>query len=322
MSTLTRAPLADSGLEISRLTLGGNTFGWTSTKDESFAVLDAFVAAGGNSIDTADSYSAWAPGNKGGESETILGAWLADRGFAGSRRDDVVVATKVSQHPDYRGLSALNVTKALDASLTRLGLNYVDIYFAHYDDPSQEIGAMAETFSGLVDAGKVRVIGLSNFSPIRMREWLDYAREHQLHTPKIVQQHYNLVERATFEGSYAPLAAQYGLATESYWALAAGFLTGKYRTPDDANGAARYDSVKKYLTDFGFAVVAALEKVAEERGVSSATVAIAWQIAKGVTSPIASARVVDQLPSLIAATGLELSVEHVELLDRASRPFA
>ena len=319
MNTITRVPLADSGVEMSRLTLGGNTFGWTSSPDESFEVLDAFLAAGGNSIDTADVYSAWAEGNSGGESEKILGAWIAARSIP---RSDLVIATKVSQHPEFPGLAPENVARAIDASLGRLGLDYVDIYFAHYDDPSQDVPAMAEAFSEVVDAGKARVIGLSNFSRERMKEWVEYSQAHGLHAPKILQQHYNLVERKVFESEYAPLAATYGLATESYWALAAGFLTGKYRSAADAEGAARAGNVQKYLNDEGYAVIAALEKVAGEVGATPASVALAWQIAKGVTSPIASARVVEQLPAVVAGAQLELTAEQVAALDAASLPFA
>lgn len=323
MTTLTHVPLGESGLEMSRLTLGGNTFGWTSTPEESFSVLDAFVDAGGNSIDTADSYSAWAPGNSGGESETILGQWLAARGrVAGNGRDDLVIATKVSQHPEYQGLSPENVSRAIDASLSRLGLDSVDIYFAHFDDATQEIGAMAEAFSSLVDSGKVRTIGLSNFSPTRMREWLEYVNAHGLHQPVILQQHYNLVERHTFETEYAPLAAEFGLATESYFALASGFLTGKYHSPADAEGVARADNVKKYMTEEGFALIDALEEVAQEVGAEPASVALAWQIAHGVTSPIASARVESQLPSLLAGATIDLSLDQVEKLNNASRTFS
>ncbi|WP_188043448.1 aldo/keto reductase [Changpingibacter yushuensis] len=317
-------PLGETGVSMSRLTLGGNTFGWTSSKEEAFSVLDAFRAAGGNSIDTADSYSSWAPGNHGGESETILGAWLAERGLnEGDGRDSVVIATKVSQHPEFSGLAPENIAAACDASLQRLGLGYVDIYFAHFDDPSQKVSDMAEAFSALVDAGKVRAIGLSNFSPARMREWLDYTEQHELHRPTILQQKYNLVERLTFEAAYAPIAAEYGMATESYYALASGFLTGKYRNAEDAaQNAARGSAAKEYVTPDGLAVIDALVAVAEEANSTPTTVAIAWQLAKGVSSPIASARTVEQLPELTAALDLDLSVHQVIQLDNASRPFA
>ena len=242
--------LGATGVEIARLTLGGNTFGWTSGPEESFEVLDAYVAAGGNSVDTADVYSAWAPGNSGGESEKILGRWLAARArTSGPGRDEVVIATKVGVHPEFRGLSPENVAAACDASLKRLGLDHVDLYFAHFDDDSQPVSAMAEAFSALVDAGKVRAVGLSNLTAERMREWADYARDHSLAAPAILQQHYNLVERKAFEGEYMPLAARFGMVTESYYALASGFLTGKYRSAGDiAANAARGEAAQRYLT--------------------------------------------------------------------------
>ena len=316
--------LGATGVEITRLTLGGNTFGWTSSPEESFEVLDAYVAAGGNSVDTADVYSAWAPGNSGGASEKILGRWLAARArTSGPGRDEVVIATKVGVHPEFRGLSPENVAAACDASLKRLGLDHVDLYFAHFDDDSQPVSAMAEAFSALVDAGKVRAVGLSNLTAERMREWADYAREHSLAAPAILQQHYNLVERKAFEGEYMPLAAQFGMVTESYYALASGFLTGKYRSAGDiAANAARGEAAQRYLTPEGLAVVDALADVAGAAGASPASVAIAWQLAKRVGSPVASARVPSQLVALFAAIDLKLDAEQVAALDAASAPFA
>ena len=301
--------LGATGVEITRLTLGGNTFGWTSGPEESFEVLDAYVAAGGNS---------------GGESEKILGRWLAARArTSGPGRDEVVIATKVGVHPEFRGLSPENVAAACDASLKRLGLDHVDLYFAHFDDDSQPVSAMAEAFSALVDAGKVRAVGLSNLTAERMREWADYARDHSLAAPAILQQHYNLVERKAFEGEYMPLAAQFGMVTESYYALASGFLTGKYRSAGDiAANAARGEAAQRYLTPEGLAVVDALADVAGAAGASPASVAIAWQLAKGVGSPVASARVPSQLVALFAAIDLKLDAEQVAALDAASAPFA
>ena len=295
-----------------------------ATGVETFEVLDAYVAAGGNSVDTADVYSAWAPGNSGGESEKILGRWLAARArTSGPGRDEVVIATKVGVHPEFRGLSPENVAAACDASLKRLGLDHVDLYFAHFDDDSQPVSAMAEAFSALVDAGKVRAVGLSNLTAERMREWADYARDHSLAAPAILQQHYNLVERKAFEGEYMPLAAQFGMVTESYYALASGFLTGKYRSAGDiAANAARGEAAQRYLTPEGLAVVDALADVAGAVGASPASVAIAWQLAKGVGSPVASARVPSQLVALFAAIDLKLDAEQVAALDAASAPFA
>ncbi|MCF2706107.1 aldo/keto reductase [Arcanobacterium haemolyticum] len=323
MATNTSA-LASSGIELSRITLGGNTFGWTSDAETSFVVLDAYTQAGGNSIDTADVYSAWAPGNAGGESETILGQWLAARGrTSGSGRDELVITTKVSQHPQFQGLSPENVSKAIDASLERLGLDHVDIYYAHFDDDTQSVADMAQAFSNVVEAGKARVIGLSNFSASRMREWLEYSSANGLTVPVILQQQYSLVERATFESDYAPIAKEFNLATESYYALASGFLTGKYRTLDDANAnAARGSAVSKYVTSEGIALVDTMAEIASQTGSSITAVRLAWQIARGVTSPIASARVPEQLPAILEALQLNLTSDQVDALDKASAPFA
>ena len=234
-----------------------------------------------------------------------------------------MIATKVGVHPEFRGLSPENVAAACDASLKRLGLDHVDLYFAHFDDDSQPVSAMAEAFSALVDAGKVRAVGLSNLTAERMREWADYARDHSLAAPAILQQHYNLVERKAFEGEYMPLAAQFGMVTESYYALASGFLTGKYRSAGDiAANAARGEAAQRYLTPEGLAVVDALADVAGAVGASPASVAIAWQLAKGVGSPVASARVPSQLVALFAAIDLKLDAEQVAALDAASAPFA
>lgn len=316
-------PLGSTGVSISPITLGGNTFGWTSTREESFEVLDAYLAGGGTTIDTADAYSAWAPGNRGGESEETIGQWLAARGYSkGSGREGVVIATKVARHPQFEGLSPENVAAACDASLKRLGVDFVDVYFAHFDDDAVAIPDMAEAFSALVDAGKARAVGLSNFTPERMEEWLRCAEENGLHKPTILQQHYNLVKRR-FEASYLPLAREHGMAAQSYFALASGFLTGKYRSKDDAKtNAARGGAAARYLTEEGLAVLAALDDVAAQLGASPASVALAWQHAKGVDSPVASARTVGQLPDLLTALDLTLTAEQAAILDAASAPMA
>jgi len=311
--------LGATGVEIARLTLGGNTFGWTSGPEESFEVLDAYVAAGGNSVDTADVYSAWAPGNSGGESEKILGRWLAARArTSGPGRDEVVIATKVGVHPEFRGLSPENVAAACDASLKRLGLDHVDLYFAHFDDDSQPVSAMAEAFSALVDAGKVRAVGLSNLTAERMREWADYARDHSLAAPAILQQHYNLVERKAFEGEYMPLAAQFGMVTESYYALASGFLTGKYH-PGQTVTAARSSMVAGYLRPECFAVVEVLREIAAAHGTEPAAIALTWlRDRPGVVAPLASARTTDQLDPILTALTLHLAPEEIDRLTRVS----
>ncbi len=304
--------------EIFPLNLGGNTFGWTSDRTQSEAVLDAFVAAGGNVVDTADSYSAWAPGNSGGESEAIIGDWTAARG----NRDEVVIATKVGALATRKGLAPGNVRAAVDDSLRRLRTDRIDLYYAHFDDPERPIDEIAATFDALVRDGKVRTIGMSNFTPERMQGWLDAAAAGGLVAPVAIQPEYNLVRRHRYETDYGPLAAAAGLAVLPYYGLASGFLSGKYRTEADLAGSARGGSAKGHLNAEGLAVVDALVTVADGHGVAAATVALAWLLAKGVTAPIASARTPEQLPALMAAPGLRLTADEVALLDTASAPFA
>ena len=307
--------LGDSDLDVFPLGLGGNTFGWTSDRDTSFAVLDAFAAAGGNLIDTADSYSAWAPGNTGGESETIIGEWLAARG----NRDSVVVATKVSRHPQFRGLSRGNVLAAADASLARLRSGYIDLYYVHYDDPDVPVAEAVGVFGELQKAGKIRHVGLSNFTAPRLREWFAATAAEGIAPPVALQPHYNLVERASYETSFAPVAAEFGLGVLPYSGLASGFLAGKYRRAADHAGAARQPGATRYLTPAGLGVLAALDAVAADHGVSPATVALAWlRTRSGVVAPLASARTVEQLPALLASATLELSPDETEVLDKAS----
>lgn len=305
-----RIPLSD--LQVSRLALGCNPFGWNVEKDGAFEVLDAYAAAGGNHLDTSDSY-----GNHGG-SEEIIGAWLRERG----NRDDIVVATKVARHKDRLGLAPANIAAAADDSLRRLGTDHIDLYYAHFDDETQTIEDMATAFDALVRAGKVRYVALSNFSPERMREWFEFSIAEGVAPPVALQLHYNLVERATFENEYAPLAVEFDQSVFSYFSLASGFLTGKYRTPADADGVDRAKGVSTYLTKNGFGVVDALTQVARAHGAAPASVALAWLLVKGVTAPIASARNVEQLPDLLASTTLRLTADDVALLDRASEPFA
>lgn len=313
---MARIPTLDS--EIFPLNLGGNTFGWTSDREGSAAVLDAFVAAGGNFVDTADSYSAWVPGNHGGESETILGDWMAARG----NRDELVIATKVGAHPGRKGLAPDNVRAAVDDSLRRLRTDRIDLYYAHYDDVERPIEEIAATFDGLVKDGRIRAIGMSNVTPERMRGWLDVAAAEGLAAPVAIQPEYNLVSRHGYETGFGPLAASAGLAVFPYYALASGFLSGKYRTEADLAGSARAGAAKGRLTTEGLAVVDALVAVAEQTGAAPATVALAWLLAKGVTAPIASARTPEQLPTLMAAPGLTLTPDQVAALDTASTPFA
>ncbi|MFB6439967.1 aldo/keto reductase [Streptomyces sp. NPDC056411] len=302
-------------LSVSPLCLGGNVFGWTADEAESFAVLDAYTAGGGNFVDTADVYSAWVPGNKGGESETVIGNWLASRG----NRSDVVIATKVGAHPDLKGLGAATVKSAVDESLARLRTDYIDLYYTHYDDESVEVGEFLTALDDLVRAGKVREIAASNISAQRLEESLALSDREGLARYVALQPHYNLVSRDTYEGELADAAARHGLAAVPYYALASGFLTGKYR-PDSQVGSARSGKAAQYLaTDRGRRVLAALDTVATAHDVEPATVALAWLAAQPtVAAPIASARTVAQLPALLALTDLTLTETELALLTEAS----
>lgn len=313
---MTRIPRTD--LDVFPLNLGGNTFGWTSDKDASFAVLDAFVAAGGNFIDTADLYSVWGDGLQGGESETVIGEWLAARG----NREKLIIATKVGGLPTRPGLSAENVETALNESLQRLQTDYVDLYYAHYDDESVSIADQVRTAHSLVESGRVRHLALSVYSPERMREWFEVASSERLTVPVAIQPQYNLIHRRDYEQDYAAIAADYDAAVFPFFGLASGVLTGKYRSRDDAQGKARQGFVQDLLSDDALAVVDALVEVAESRSVEPATIALAWLLAKGVTAPIASASTAEQLPALLAAPTVELTAAEVQKLDAASQPFA
>ena len=307
--------LGPSNLEVFPLCLGCNVFGWTADEKQSFAVLDAYTAAGGNFIDTADSYSAWAEGNKGGESETVIGRWLAKRGS----RSDVVIATKVSQHPEYRGLSAATIKAAADASLRRLGTDHIDLYYTHFDQPEVPVEEIIGALDELVRAGKVRYIAASNISPERLRASLEFSDREGLARYVALQPHYNLVSRDTYEGELRDVARGWGLAAVPYWALAAGFLTGKYR-PGVTVDSARASGAGAHLeTERGRKVLAALDEVARRHGAEVATVALAWLAAQPtVVAPIASARTVEQLPALLAMADLRLTDDDLAELNRAS----
>ena len=309
------AKLRGIDAEIFPLVLGGNTFGWTSDESVSDQVLDAYTEAGGNLIDTADVYSAWAPGHSGGESEIVLGRWLAKNG----NRNKVLVATKVSQHPQYSGLSAKNIEAAADASLLRLGLDVIDLYYAHFDDSSTPLEETAAAFDKLVKEGKVRAIGLSNYTPDRIREWFSIARKEGLTLPVALEPQYNLVYRKDYENGLMQVAKDEDLAVFPYFSLASGFLTGKYRTMDDLKGKQREGMVKDFFTQEGLDVVAAMDGIAKAHGVELATVALAWLNHRpGIAAPIASARTPEQLPPLLAAAHLELSDQDMQTLDQVS----
>lgn len=317
-ATAHRAQIGTSGLQVRPLVLGGNVFGWTADRDTSFDVLDAFAGAGGDFIDTADGYSHWVLGHSGGESETILGEWFASRAGV---REQVVLATKVSTHPDYSGLSAKNIRTAADASLQRLGTDAIDLYYAHYDDPDTPLEETVAAFSDLVDAGKVRAIAVSNYTAERIEEWLRIAREGGYHLPVALQPHYNLMERDYETNGLQELAARESLAVFPYFALAKGFLAGKYRNASDpsAEGASpRAEKALAYL-ERGQAVLSALDEVAAAHGVEVATVSLAWlRQQPSITAPIASARNLTQLRALLASLELELSSDELAVLTSAT----
>jgi aryl-alcohol dehydrogenase-like predicted oxidoreductase len=309
------AVIGKSDLVVFPLGLGGNTFGWTSDRETSFAVLDGYVAGGGNFVDTADSYSRWVPGHSGGESETIIGEWTKARG----NRDSVVIATKVSRHPQFHGLSAKSIAGGADASLARLQTDHIDLYYAHYDDPDVPVEESAGAFRELQVAGKIRHVGLSNYTAPRLREWFAVCTAEGWPLPVAFQPHYNLVAREPYESEFAPIVAEFGLGVLPYSALASGFLAGKYRTASDNAGTARQPAAARYLTPTGLAVLAALDKIAAAHSVEVASVSIAWLLTRpGIVAPLASARTVDQLGPLLAAATLKLSADEVDALDRAS----
>jgi aryl-alcohol dehydrogenase-like predicted oxidoreductase len=310
--------LGRSNLQVAPLCLGGNVFGWTADEAASFKVLDASVSAGFNFIDTADVYSAWVRGHRGGESETVIGNWLKRRG----RRDDVVIATKVGMQmaPDRKGLSAAHIARSADESLRRLQTDRIDLYFAHSDDATVPLEETLGAFQGLIVAGKVRAIGASNYTAPRLRQALEVSGKHALPRFEVLQPHYNLYARADYESELEPLCLQEKIAVVSYFALASGFLTGKYRTAADAAKSARGKGVvEKFLNPRGLKILAALDEVGGRHRASPASVALAWQMARpSITAPIASATTVEQLNELIAATRLPLETGDIEQLNAAS----
>jgi aryl-alcohol dehydrogenase-like predicted oxidoreductase len=309
--------LGNSGLEVSPLVLGGNVFGWTIDESRSFEVLDKFVAAGFNFVDTADIYSRWAAGNRGGESEAIIGKWLKRTG----KRGQVVIATKVGMEmgPSAKGLAKAYIFRAVEQSLARLQTDHIDLYQSHVDDAATPLEETLGAFAELIKQGKVRAIGASNYTATRLAEALRVSKDTGFPSYQCLQPHYNLCERAGFESELEPLCLQAGLGVIPYFSLASGFLTGKYRAESDLAKSARGKSVQKYLNKRGFRILSALDQVAAQCGCRPAQVAIAWLLARpGVTAPIASATNADQLNDLIAATRLELNASAIELLNHAS----
>jgi aryl-alcohol dehydrogenase-like predicted oxidoreductase len=304
------AKIGSSDLDVSRLCLGGNVFGWTADRDTSFAVLDDFVEAGGNFIDTSDSYMWRIPGNSGGESETIIGEWTAARG----NRDRVVIATKVSSLPARPGLSAANIAAAVEDSLRRLRTDRIDLYYAHRDDPDVAQEETLDAFDALVRAGKVRALGASNFSAARLRSALEISARDGLASYVALQPHYNLLERAEFETELAPVLAAEGLSCLPYYGLAKGFLTGKYR-PGTEIDSVRADGARAYLDDRGLRTLAVLDEIAAGHRVPAAAVALAWLAdQQTVAAPIASARTREQLADLLPVLDLQLTSDELRLL--------
>jgi aryl-alcohol dehydrogenase-like predicted oxidoreductase len=312
-----KRPLGRSGLSIAPLMLGGNVFGWTADKQTSFDILDAFVGAGFNAIDTADCYSLWVPGNRGGESETIIGEWLARRG----RRDDVVIATKVgwALAPDRKGLSAHWITQAVEDSLKRLGTDYIDLYQSHVDDSTIPFEETLSAYGRLIEQGKVRAIGCSNISGVRLEEALAVSRQENLPRYETAQPRYNLYDRKDYETDLAPVIAREGLSTISFYGLAAGFLTGKYRSHDDLGKSPRGARVEEYINTRGLKILGALDEASARLGATPARIALAWVMARPtVAAPIASATSVAQLTELMAAAELTLDPATLTALDAAS----
>ena len=311
--TVEKRPLGQSGIQVAPLALGGNVFGWTADEATSFDILDAFVAEGGNMVDSADVYSAWVPGHQGGESETVIGNWLKRDP---AKRDRIVIASKVGF---FEGLAPDKIAAACDASLRRLGIETIDLYYHHKDDPNVPLADSLGAMDALVKAGKVRSIGLSQYSADRVDEAMRTAEAEGLTRPSALQTWYNLVERAKLEGELRDTALAHGLGIVPFYGLANGFLTGKYRSKEDLEKSVRGLRNVEYLEGRGVRVLEALDQVAAETGAALATIALAWTNAQpGITSTLASATSVDQLKQSIAAMHLQLTSEQLALLDEAS----
>ena len=309
--------LGGSGLEVSPICLGGNVFGWTADEPASFAILDAFVGAGFNFIDTADVYSRWVPGHRGGESETVLGHWFKRSGH----RKKVILATKVGieMAPDKQGLSKAYILREVEESLQRLQTDYIDLYQSHKDDPGAPLEETLEAYDQLIKQGKVRAIGASNYSAARLAEASKVSKQHGLPRYECLQPHYNLYERAAYENDLEPLCLKEGIGVIPYFALASGFLTGKYRSEADLAKGPRGQMVKKYLDERGFRILAALDEVGKKLHSTPGKVAIAWLIARpSITAPIASATNVEQLKDLVDAANLQLDPASIQTLNEAS----
>lgn len=309
--------LGNSGLQVAPVAFGGNVFGWTVDEPRSFALLDAFVAAGFNLIDTADMYSRWVPGNEGGESETIIGRWLKKSG----KRDQVVIVTKVGKEmgPSQKGLSRAYITRAIEDSLRRLQTDYVDLYLSHADDPEIPLEETLDAYAKLIDQGKVRAIGASNYTADRLAEALKVSKDNGYPRYQVLQPLYNLYDREDYEKELEPLCLHEGLGVITYFSLASGFLTGKYRTADDVVQSARSGFLKKYMNERGQRIVEALRLMAMEQNTTPSRLALAWLMARpSVTAPIASATTLEQLDDLLAAPDLIINQATLDILNQAS----
>lgn len=310
--------IGQTDLEVAPFNLGGNVFGWTLDEKKSFEILDAFVEAGFNFIDTADMYSYWVDGGDGGQSETIIGKWMKERG----NREQMIIATKVGGQTGTNPIDASrnHILKAVEKSLKRLQTDYIDLYYLHYDDDKTPVEETLRTFDELVKAGKVRHIAASNISPERLKESLEFSDKNNLVKYQALQPLYNLVERKGYETDFAPIVAEYNLTVFPYFALAAGFLTGKYRSEADFNKSQRGQGAAKYLNDQGLRILNALDQVAEKHNTVPASVALAWLAAQPhIGGPIASATSIEQLKQILSSTSLKLESSDLELLDSVSK---
>lgn len=314
---MTKRKLGNSGLHVSPICFGGNVFGWTADESTSFQLLDAWVDAGFNFIDTADVYSKWVPGNHGGESETIIGKWLNRR----HRREDVIIATKVGMEmgPVQKGLSRQYILQEAEDSLKRLQTDYIDLYQSHADDGQTPLEETLGAYADLIKQGKVRAIGASNYKADRLSEALRVSRDQNLPRYESLQPLYNLYDRADYESQLEPVCEQNGLGVIPYFSLASGFLSGKYRSERDLEGKSRAGMVKKYLNDRGLRILSVLDELARELGSTPAKISLAWMIARpSITAPIASATTVEQLKDLVDAASLQLDQRAIERLNQAS----
>jgi aryl-alcohol dehydrogenase-like predicted oxidoreductase len=318
-SALEHRKLGNSGLTIAPLVFGGNVFGWTVDEARSFELLDAFLAAGFNCVDTADVYSRWAPGNKGGESETILGNWMKQRGM----RNKIVLATKIGNEmaPDKKGLTKAYILRGVEDSLKRLQTDHIDLYQSHRDDMVTPVEETLEAYAQLIKQGKVRAIGASNFDVKRLSDSLAANKRLGLPRYETLQPHYNLYERADFEAGLEALCLKEGVGVINYYALASGFLTGKYRSEADLGKSKRGSGIKKYLNARGQRILQALDDVAKQHKATPAQISLAWLLARpSVTAPIASATSVAQLQEILKSTEIKLDAQSIARLDTASAP--